>query len=96
MLSCDTGIITVLLVSPLWNAALTGDEVKSLSTRRTTHHYYHIVTHYNILLAEGGVLRDGTTSTPEINGLSRLPDTSDTVTGINPASSLPLYRSELY
>jgi len=95
MLSLDTGIVTVLLVEPVVNTALTGDEVKSLSTK-TTRHCYYILTHGNILLADGGVRRDGITSTLEINGLARLPDTRDTVTGMNPASSLPLYRSVLY
>ena len=53
-----------------------------------------MLTHGNVLLAEGGVRRDGTTST--LIGRSRLPDTKDTVTGMNLASSLPLYISVLY
>ena len=57
---------------------------------------YYRLTLVLLLLADGGVRRDGITSTLEINGLSRLPDTRDTITGINPASSLPLYRSVLY
>ena len=92
--SLDTGIDTVLVVEPGLNTAVTGDELKSSSTTTTTHHHCYWVTHGDILVAEGGVRRDGTTST--LIGLLRLPDTKETVTGIDPLASLPRYKLSVY
>ena len=88
-ISSITGTLTLLIVIPLSNVAVSGVVLKSTPPVSQTLFTQHIIIHITLLpLADTGDCSDGVTVT--LNGLADVPLTNSTVTDINPLDSDPV------
>ena len=85
-LSSITGTLTLLIVIPLSNVAVSGVVLKSTPPVSQTLFTQHIIIHITLLpSADTGDCTDGVTVT--LNGLLDVPPLNSSVTNINPAVS---------
>ena len=88
-LSSITGTLTLLIVIPLSNVAVSGVVLKSTPPVSQTLFTQHIIIHITLLpSADTGDCSDGVTVT--LNGLADVPPLNPIVTNINPAASNPV------
>ena len=88
--SSITGTLTLLIVNPLSNVAVSVVVSKSAPPVSQTLFSQHIIIHITLLpLADTGDCSDGVTVT--LNGLLDVPPTSSNVTITNPVASEPVY-----
>ena len=86
MLSSITGTLTLLIVIPLSNVAVSGVVLKSTPPVSQTLFTQHIIIHITLLpSADTGDCSDGVTVT--LNGLTDAPPTNSRVTKMNPIAS---------
>ena len=89
-LSSITGTLTLLIVIPLSNVAVSGVVLKSTPPVSQTLFTQHIIIHITLLpSADTGDCSDGVTVT--LNGLLDSPPTSSNVTITDPVASEPVY-----
>ena len=90
MSSSSIGTLTLLIVIPLSNVAVSVVVSKSTPPVSQTLFSQHIIIHITLLpLADTGDCSDGVTVT--LNGLLDVPPTSSNVTITNPVASVPVY-----
>ena len=88
-ISSITGTLTLLIVIPLSNVAVSGVVLKSTPPVSQTLFTQHIIIHITLLpSADTGDCSDGVTVT--LNGLADVPPINPIVTNINPAASNPV------
>ena len=88
-ISFITDTLTLLIVFPLSNVAVSGVVLKSTPPVSQTLFTQHIIIHITLLpSADTGDCSDGVTVT--LNGLLDIPPLSSRVTNINPAASDPV------
>ena len=91
-ISSITGTLTLLIVIPISNVAVSVVVSKSTPPVSQTLFSQHIIIHIILLpSADTGDCSDGETVT--LNGLLDVPPTSSNVTITNPVASVPLYFS---
>ena len=89
IVSSITGTLTLLIVIPLSNVAVSGVVLKSTPPVSQTHFTQHIIIHITLLpSADTGDCSDGVTVT--LNGLLDVPPTSSNVIITNPVASEPV------
>ena len=90
IISSITGTLTLLIVIPLSNVAVSVVVSKSTPPVSQTFFSQHIIIHITLLpLADTGDCSDGVTVT--LNGLLDTPSLSSNVTITNPVASEPVY-----
>ena len=88
-ISSITGTLTLLIVIPLSNVAVSGVVLKSTPPVSQTHFTQHIITHITLLpSADTGDCSDGVTVT--LNELADVPPINSRVTNTNCAASDPV------
>ena len=88
-ISSITGTLTLLIVIPLSNVAVSGVVLKSTPPVSQTLFTQHIIIHITLLpSADTGDCSDGVTVT--LNGLLDVPSLNSSVTNINPLASRPV------
>ena len=88
-ISSITGTLTLLIVIPLSNVAVSGVVLKSTPPVSQTLFTQHIIIHITLLpSADTGDCSDGVTVI--LNGLLDIPLANSSVTSINPAASDPI------
>ena len=88
MLSIITGTLTLLIVIPLANVAVSGAVLKSTSPVSQTLFSQHIIIHTMLPSADTGDCSDGVTVTS--NGLTDDPPVNSRFTSTNPVASDPV------
>ena len=90
-ISSITGTLTLLIIIPLSNVAVSGVVLKSTPPVSQTLFTQHVIIHITLLpSADTGDCSDGVTVT--VKGLLDTPPTSSSVTMTNPVASEPLYH----
>ena len=88
--SMNTGTLTLLIVIPLSNVAISGAVLKSTPPVSQTLYSQHIIIHTMLPSADTGDCSDGVTVT--LNGLADDPLVNSRFTSTNPIASDPLNR----